>query len=190
MDKLEAFVDGSCNPFDKEDTYGSYAYCILEQDNIIEEGAEFVHNTTNNRMELSAILMVLSKVTDVIIYSDSQYCVKGFNEWMHSWKRSNWKNGKVKNIDLWEQMYEYKDSLCKIQWVKGHSKKGMFISTIKGDIHKYNVNHGKSGRYVNVPSIATNSAWVEHNFGDSDSGAILEIYKADSKNIQTIPIWF
>lgn len=123
MDRLEAFVDGSCNPFDKEDTYGSYAYCILEQDNIIEEGAEFVHNTTNNRMELSAILMVLSKVTDVVIYSDSQYCVKGFNEWMHSWKRSNWKNGKVKNIDLWEQMYEYKDSLCKIQWVKGHSKK-------------------------------------------------------------------
>lgn len=85
---------------------------------------------------------------------------------------------------------DYKTDLWLMDYYKQYQQKGMFISTIKGDIHKYNVNHGKSGRYVNVPSIATNSAWVEHNFGDSDSGAILEIYKADSKNIQTIPIWF
>ena len=65
-----------------------------------------------------------------------------------------------------------------------------WISTIKGDIHKYNVNIGKSGRYVNVPSISSGSNWIEHNFGDSTPGALLEIVNATSKNIQSIPIWF
>lgn len=66
----------------------------------------------------------------------------------------------------------------------------VWISTIKADIHKYNVNIGKSGRYVNVPSISSGSNWIEHNFGDSNPGALLEIVKPFSKTIQTIPIWF
>lgn len=65
-----------------------------------------------------------------------------------------------------------------------------WISTIKADIHKFNINMGKSGRYVNVPSISSGSQWIEHNFGDSVPGALLEIVKPNSKNIQTIPVWF
>ena len=85
---------------------------------------------------------------------------------------------------------DFKTDLWLMDYYKQYQQQGRYISTIKGDIHKYNVNYGKSGRYINVPSIATNSAWVEHNFGDSDSGILIEIYEATNKNIQTIPIWF
>ena len=85
---------------------------------------------------------------------------------------------------------DFKTDLWLMDYYKQYQQQGRYISTIKGDIHKYNVNYGKSGRYVNVPAIATNSAWVEHNFGDSDAGILIEIYEADNKNIQSIPIWF
>lgn len=64
-----------------------------------------------------------------------------------------------------------------------------WVSTMKGDIHKYNVNVGKSGRYVNVASISSGSNWIEHNFGDSAPGALLEVVDPYSKNIHSIPIW-
>lgn len=83
--------------------------------------------------------------------------------------------------DLW--LFEFYDKL-------GFSPSESYVSTIKGDIHKYNVNCGKSGRYVNVPSIAGGSGWIELNFGDSRAGALLEIIDPESPNIMSIPIWF
>lgn len=83
--------------------------------------------------------------------------------------------------DLW--LFEYYDKL-------GFSPSEHFVSTVKGDIHKYNVNSGKSGRYVNVPSIAGGSIWIELNFGDTRAGALLEIMEKESPNIISIPIWF
>lgn len=85
---------------------------------------------------------------------------------------------------------DFKTDLWLMEYYKKYILEGSFVSTIKGDIHKFNMNQGKSGRYVNIPSIASGSAWVEHNFGDSEAGAVLEIYTADSKAVQTIPIWF
>lgn len=85
---------------------------------------------------------------------------------------------------------DFKTDLWLMEYYKKYILEGSFVSTIKADIHKFNINQGKSGRYVNVPSISSGSAWIEHNFGDSESGALLEIYTADSKNIQTMPIWF
>lgn len=83
--------------------------------------------------------------------------------------------------DLW--LFEFYDKL-------GYSPNKFFTSTIKGDIHKFNMNLGKSGRYINCPSIAGGSAWIEANFGDTKAGALMEIYEKDSPNIITIPIWF
>lgn len=83
--------------------------------------------------------------------------------------------------DLW--LFEFYDKL-------GFSPSDSYVSTIKGDIHKYNVNSGKSGRYVNVPSIAGGSSWIELNFGDSRAGALIEIVNPTSPNIISIPIWF
>jgi hypothetical protein len=67
---------------------------------------------------------------------------------------------------------------------------GTWFSTIKGDMHSYSVNIGKSGRYVNVPSICGGSNWIEHNFGSSSPGALMEIVDKHDKNIISIPIWF
>lgn len=92
--------------------------------------------TTNNRMELtavsSAITALLVKYPDgmpgpVVIHSDSQYVVKGCNEWLPSWIARKWKTstGKaVKNQDLWEAMRDLlidSQNQMSIVWVKGHA---------------------------------------------------------------------
>lgn len=84
--------------------------------------------TTNNRMELTAVieaLKALKQPSDLIIHSDSKYVLSGINEWLPNWKKRNWKTANrkpVKNVDLWQQL----DALIqphtiKWVWVKGHS---------------------------------------------------------------------
>jgi len=77
-------------------------------------------------------------------------------------------------------------------WLMDYSKDlpGKYISTVKGDLHAYSVNMGKSGRYINVPSICGGSPWIEANYGSSSSGALLEVVDKQNKNITSIPIWF
>ena len=88
-------------------------------------GAE---HTTNNRMELMAViqgLMALQRSCEVQVTSDSTYVLKGIQEWMPNWKKKGWKTAAkkpVKNADLWKQL----DELVVLhsidwQWVKGHS---------------------------------------------------------------------
>ena len=84
--------------------------------------------TTNNRMELTAVIEALAALTrpcDVRLTSDSTYVLKGIQEWLPNWKKRNWKTASkkpVKNVDLWQKL----DSLIskhKIDWhwIKGHS---------------------------------------------------------------------
>ena len=84
-------------------------------------------------MELQAVLEALqwgkdNNRTNVLIYSDSQYCVKGANVWMHGWCKKNWKKahvkrgGELKNMDLWKQIYGlYCETKCRLEWVRGHN---------------------------------------------------------------------
>lgn len=83
--------------------------------------------TTNNRMELRAVIEALQSFPEPMearVYTDSQYVQKGISEWIHSWKRRGWKtagNDPVKNEDLWRRL----DALAarhilKWHWVKGH----------------------------------------------------------------------
>lgn len=85
-------------------------------------------NTTNNRMELVAVieaLALLKRPSVVHIYTDSVYVQKGMTEWIHGWKQRNWRNAAkkpVKNADLWQKL----DQLCEPHqlqwhWVKGHA---------------------------------------------------------------------
>jgi ribonuclease HI len=95
-----------------------------------EKGAE--KETTNNRMELTAViksLQALKNMKDVprkvTVYTDSQYVQKGITEWIRNWKRNSWRTSDktpVKNKDLWVEL----DSLAEEfaiswQWVKGHA---------------------------------------------------------------------
>ncbi|MBI1363063.1 MAG: ribonuclease HI [Proteobacteria bacterium] len=81
--------------------------------------------TTNNRMELMAVIQALAalkKPCKIDLFTDSTYVLKGATEWLALWKRTGWKKGTVKNRDLWEQL----DLLLSkhhisFKWVRGHS---------------------------------------------------------------------
>lgn len=118
---IEIYTDGSCRGNPGKGGWGVY----------IKEGLKEIElygmeeNTTNNRMELTAILKIfpyLKKTEKYIIYTDSQYVYRGILFWLEDWKKRNWK--KVKNIDLWKEMdinlKEYKDIL-EFHWIKGHN---------------------------------------------------------------------
>lgn len=83
-------------------------------------------DTTNNRMALrSAIepLRLLRRRCHVVFTSDSQYLVKGINEWRHGWKKKNWKRktGAIKNLELWKQLDALADRHdLTARWVRGH----------------------------------------------------------------------
>jgi ribonuclease HI len=94
-------------------------------------------NTTNNRMELLAVISALDHLTglnkqaetsppeQLFLYTDSQYVQKGISEWIHTWKRNNWRTKDkkpVKNQDLWLRLDEAA-ARCTPQWkwVRGHA---------------------------------------------------------------------
>ncbi len=121
---VEIYTDGACsgNP-------GPGGWGVLLRYGAHEKelfGGE--PQTTNNRMELMAViagLESLQKACDAIVYTDSQYVQKGISEWIHNWKKNNWRTSAkapVKNVDLWKRL----DTLAnyhtvKWQWVKGHA---------------------------------------------------------------------
>jgi ribonuclease HI len=142
--ELKIYTDGGCsgNPGP-----GGWAYVIIEESGetegrvqqkspgpykIVAEkwGAE--NNTTNNRMELGAVIAALESLAElalspekVAVFTDSQYVQKGMTLWLRSWKRNNWRtSGKepVKNQDLWRRLDELSGcfSISWI-WVKGHA---------------------------------------------------------------------
>ena len=85
-------------------------------------------DTTNNRMELMAVIMaleVLKRPCDITVHTDSTYVMKGISEWLPQWKRRNWLTAAkkpVKNVDLWQRL-EQAVTRHKVdwKWVKGHS---------------------------------------------------------------------
>ena len=84
--------------------------------------------TTNNRMELTAVLFglkTLNRPCDVVICTDSQYVKNGMESWIHNWKKNGWKTAgrqPVKNADLWQQLDEQvARHRVRWQWVKGHA---------------------------------------------------------------------
>ena len=125
MKEVKIYTDGACsgNPGP-----GGYA-AILIYNGIEKEISGGDRDTTNNKMELTAVIKGLEMLKEkciVTIYSDSAYIVNSIqNGWIYSWKKNNWIKSdktKVKNIDLWEKLLKQMDfhevSFIK---VKGHS---------------------------------------------------------------------
>ena len=84
--------------------------------------------TTNNRMELTAViegLRALNRACEIEVNTDSKYVMQGINEWIDNWKRNGWKTAAkkpVKNVDLWQQLdRELERHHVHWRWVKGHS---------------------------------------------------------------------
>ena len=121
---IKIYTDGACkgNP-----GVGGWGAIIMQDEKNIELfGGE--NETTNNRMELMAVIMALKKTSsnlELTIYTDSTYVQKGISEWIKNWKVNNWRSSNkkpVKNKDLWVELDEAVGSR-KIywEWVKGHA---------------------------------------------------------------------
>lgn len=117
------FTDGACSGNPGPGGYG----IVMKYGNKHREISGYNGDTTNNRMELTAVieaLKVLKKPCRMSIVSDSSYVIKGMTEWVEGWQKKNWMNSKKKpvlNRDLWEILIKLSNS-HEIEWVwiKGH----------------------------------------------------------------------
>lgn len=125
MKRVEIFTDGACsgNP-------GAGGWGVILRYNTVEKelsGGE--ENTTNNRMELTAVIAALEALKEpcnITLYTDSRYVMNGIEEWIEQWKVNGWrtanKKSAVKNIELWQRLDELRTKHeIRFVWVKGHA---------------------------------------------------------------------
>ena len=124
MSQVEIFTDGACRGNPGPGGWAALLVAGKERKEVC--GAEI--NTTNNRMELTAVIEALGALKRrcaVKLYTDSKYVLQGCTEWLPGWKARGWRTAArepVKNQDLWEQL----DAAAAAQniewhWVRGHS---------------------------------------------------------------------
>ena len=129
--KVTIYTDGSArgNP-EGPGGYGAIVVYVDSKGTVHErEYSGGFKKTTNNRMELMAAiagLEALTKPCQVVLYSESQYLVKAFNEhWLEGWIKKGWTRGRnepVKNIDLWKRLLKAMEPhQVTYVWVKGHA---------------------------------------------------------------------
>ena len=118
------FTDGSCEP---NPGPGGWGWVWVEHGQITAEGHGREANTTNNRMEMRALIeafQALPADRDLVVHSDSQLCVNTINEWAPGWERRGWtrKGGPIKNLDLVKQLYALSKAKprIEIQWIRAH----------------------------------------------------------------------
>lgn len=123
-DTIYIYSDGACKGNPGAGGWGA----LLVADGHRKEICGGEANTTNNRMEMTAVIRALESLkrpSTVEVHTDSQYVQKGVSEWMAGWKRRNWRTASgqpVKNQDLWLQL----DALSQLhriewKWVRGHN---------------------------------------------------------------------
>ena len=123
--RYEVYTDGSCKGNPGPGGIGAVVYKDGAIDHTFSQG---YYRTTNNRMELLAIISVLEKfgtAEHITVWTDSEYARKGITQWMHGWEKNGWRlsNGKeqVKNVDLWQRLHTLVGDHVAFKWVKGHS---------------------------------------------------------------------
>ncbi len=127
MDEIIIYTDGGCkgNP-----GVGGWAFVMYSNNKLITEQSAGVPYTTNNQMELTAVIVALRSCLKVnpekiIVNTDSQYVKNGITSWVHNWKKNGWKTANkkpVKNKELWVELDELNSKLnVTYQWVKGHA---------------------------------------------------------------------
>lgn len=124
LETVEIYTDGACKGNPGPGGWGAWLKSGGHEKELF--GGE--PSTTNNRMELRAVieaLNVLKRPCKVVLHTDSQYVQKGISEWIHGWKARGWKTASrepVKNVDLWQAL-DAAQSRHQIEWrwVKGHA---------------------------------------------------------------------
>jgi len=127
--QMAIYTDGACEPNPGPGGWGLVVFMDGDIKNIDYAQYGYSDNTTNNIMELTAILMAFDVIPDTelaaTIFSDSRYCVDGINSWMHKWQKKGWKKkgGAIKNLDLWKEIFDKVKEFprVKLEWVRGHN---------------------------------------------------------------------
>jgi ribonuclease HI len=122
---ITIYTDGACKGNPGPGGWGAWLSSSAGHEKELWGGEAL---TTNNRMELTAVieaLAALKRHSQVVIHTDSQYVRQGITEWIHNWKKRGWKTADhkpVKNVDLWQRL-EALAAAHKVQWrwVKGHA---------------------------------------------------------------------
>ena len=139
---IEIYTDGSCS---KNPGPGGWGAVVVEDDSVIFAESNRSPHTTNNEMEMTAIIWALWSYGKLdilpIVWSDSAYCVNTFNTWMWNWKNNGWTRGKgqpIKNLDLvkkYDNLIQngYRIDLRKIAGHAGHKWNEIADSLAKGE---------------------------------------------------------
>lgn len=128
MDTIKIYTDGGCsgNPGP-----GAWAYIVIDGDNRLQDsGSEAA--TTNNRMELSAVIEALKRIGGkaaagrvLEVYTDSRYVQQGISDWILRWERNGWRTAAkkpVKNRELWQELRSLSRNLdVRWHWLAGHA---------------------------------------------------------------------
>jgi ribonuclease HI len=121
---VQVYADGACKGNPGPGGWGA----ILRAGGSEKELFGGVSQTTNNRMELTAVVRALEALehpSTVEVYTDSQYVQKGISEWLPDWKRRGWRTADkkpVKNVDLWQELERVAGKhRVTWHWVKGHA---------------------------------------------------------------------
>ena len=126
MDEVVIYTDGACKGNPGPGGWGAWLRSGSTEKELF--GGQL--DTTNNRMELTAViegLAALKRPCKVTLYLDSQYVRQGITEWIHGWKAKGWRTSTkqpVKNVELWQrldQLVEHGGHQIDWRWVKGHS---------------------------------------------------------------------
>ena len=124
--RVEIWTDGACSGNPGPGGWGA----VLRHGEMVRELSGGDPSTTNNRMEMMAVIEALSALKRpcrVTLYLDSEYVRKGITEWIHGWKARGWKTAAkqpVKNVELWQKLDALVTSSghqIEWRWVKGHA---------------------------------------------------------------------
>ena len=161
-DLINIYTDGACSGNQFEKNAGGWG-AILEYAGRVKEIHGGEKNTTNNRMELTALIEGLSALTkkgyDVRVFSDSSYLVNCLRKkWYEKWQNNEWKTSAkkpVENRDLWEKLLAYlPDYEFRFYLIKGHLAKGARDTTLRAGYASFTKHNGDGFSYEEFLEIA------------------------------------
>ena len=129
--KIEIYTDGACsgNP-----GRGGWGFVVVDEGKVIIQKSGFAPETTNNRMEMQAVIEALKELKEDVfsncqftVFTDSSYVKNGITQWINKWKLNGWRSSSkapVKNQDLWLLLDSLSSDLASVlswKWVKGHA---------------------------------------------------------------------
>lgn len=162
MAKLKIYTDGGCLGNGEQESAGGWGAVLVFGEHVKElHGGQ--PSTTNNRMEMTALLQALRALNkeglEIDLFSDSSYVIKCFRDkWYVKWQKNNWKNSSkepVANADLWEELIaEVAKHRINFYLIKGHINPNSYDTTLKKHYDKFIANNGPGFSFDEFMEIA------------------------------------